>query len=536
MNSITLAAADPCDEFLGTPSQELRSATWRAREESVRGGPTSPINRIREVLGICLDDFRCALQQDALPPTVDDLSIAVRNNKELFDAALLLGQRTESAALSAWEAMRAPSYFPRSAGASRGDEDSLTEADLADFARFADYAARVGFQLMGDAADSGSQAHFDASRIPSEAAIRVSLSAVEASLFTFLRQRLPGIFYHGEWDAGATPKEMERGLERKQRLFAQLVQFAAERVEKLKREMEINSSVRSNKHRLFALTYLFDQWSAIQRSLSLYNNLQLLTELHKVPKATKRLPVPSVWPYPLLRTCSTSIGPPQHCPELISLHASSTDRYFWLTHVTVDRVWQRRIGPQTGKSQTIRALACQPQPGGPSSLSRNSFIPLKRFTHPEDPAVLRADAMARRSDEYAAAMADAFRQLDLLPEEILALSGHPRIQLVIRAARRKRVWGLLGDVPCYYSYLLMAPQDAKALGFRRARPLPASERRHLAYADAPVDDDARVVWWATDSRDGDDDGGGGDTPPSPPPDPPEARKRDPQKPELVPAH
>jgi len=530
MQHISLPATDPCDEFLGTPSQELRLATWRAREESMRGGQSSPIGRTREVFSMCREDLPRALARDALPPAVDDLAIACRKNKDLFDAALLLGQRIESAALAAWNALRTPSYFPDEPGATRGEQASLTEADLADFCRFADYAGRVAIRLLDDAGQSYGQAFFDASRIPVEAAFRVAYSAVEAALFTFLRQRLPGMFYHGEWDAETSSDQIRIGLERKNKLLAQIVQTVEQRKEQLKRVLDTDVAVRSSGVRLFPLSFLCDLWNAIHISISNFNGLQLLTEMHNLPKQTRRLPVVSAWPYPLLNTRIVQVGKLEHYPGMVSLHASSVDRYFSLNDVTVDRSWERRSERRGSKIQTIRAVLVQPQSGGSSSLSRNSYIPLKRFTHPEDPLILRAEAMARRSDQHLALLADVFGDLELPPESLLALEGIPRVQLVVRESTRKRWWGLLGSVPSVVMYLLMTRKDAHDLGLRDARPLPAAERRHLAYADAPVIDDARVIWW--ESGDYDDDEGGDDDAP-PPPSSPNQQTARPREPELV---
>jgi hypothetical protein len=520
-NSIDMVAADPCDEFLGTPSQELRSAAWRVRDVALRSDAGSAVAQLRLAWQTCRDDLCRALGSDALSPAVESLAVACRTNPSAYNTLAALGQQIAAAAEAAWDTLRAAHYCPLSPGATAGEQWALSEADVADVDQYVGFASRAMFQLVVDGGSTFDERFFATSRAPSETALRVAVSALEAALFGYLRQRLPAMFYRGECDDESPSDQIKSGLERKNKLFAQLLQAVKQRCEALLNIQHSDAKARTDPARGFALSAMCDFWGAVHVSLANYANLQLFTEMHQTPKRTQRQTPASPWPYPLVNLRSVYIARERRIGDADVVFASSVDRYCSLTHVTVGRAWGIRRPRNGDRLESIRALLCQPQLGGPSSLSRNSYIPLNRLTHPEDPLVLFGQSIACDSDELLRSLAEVFDDLELSSENLDALGQLPRVQLVTRRATRRRLAGLGAPVPTYASYLLMARQDAATLGLRDTRSLPASELRALAAAAAPVDEDVQMVWWDW----GDDDDSGGDDDPLPPPPDSPARQR-----------
>lgn len=445
------------------------------------------------------DEYRARCRSDPLT-----LALARELSKEFQDTSVAL-----------FRALRDPSasYLPRTPGGSRGEGEELNTMDRADIADYGSFLCCVALEIL--AQDKSLFAPGTSGEITGRAFTGVTRSVIEALLLTFLQRRFPDLVVPVDADLeGEQPQSAEdserirQQMSRKLPLFLQVRALfasfheAARALPPLVVEGELKRTG----------TLIENMIDALERSLWEWSNLRLLSNRVRTPQHVAPLPTASsVFLHPL--------------PDLTLLSCLEGDKH--QSNRPVGYLYITATYCQHNLDTTLISLAGWPEPensGGASisvhapdggaCLTAVTYVPVRQFLHPEDPASIVAAYLVRQATWDVQEILALLHFWDVEPQVREAARDVPRLDILhVKRTVRRRVFFWRKRIE-HFMALVMRRQDAVRLGIRkRVRTLPPKDqalmREQFGFCpEHPVALRTEII--------DDSDGGGGEGPPPPP--------------------
>jgi len=349
----------------------------------------------------------------------------------------------------------------------------------------------------------------------------VCQSACEVAWIKYFKRRLPKMFYSGQWDHWTGSAEIaNEDVLRKDRLFKELSGQAAAQVRGLRRGLENEPGLQDKILERYQVGLFACLWEGVQNFADHFDSLQLMSEKHKPPRLTRMMPPPPTFPYPQARTRIT-VFPLEPLSDSDGWRRSTwyqTDRWRYNFNLGVGRFGMEETPIRGGPGNKLGAVIFETEPGGSPCLTQKSFIPLNQILHPEEPVSLMSASISRNMTLHTIFLGQLLEDIEISPDVWLRGSEVPRVHLVIREFRRRKLFGLGRKVPCRLMYLLTTRTSAVELGLKTISKLPKREYDYFKRHDIKLDDDV-VVFWRESADFDDEDGNGGSAPPEPKPAP-----------------
>jgi hypothetical protein len=504
------------------PGQALLEKFGAAKRVIQDHSPQSP--------GRALLDLLARFERDALrtasgdPVSRAEFAVRCRSDPQTLALARQLTNQLQDTSIAFFQALRGPPtfYLPRTPGGTGGEGETLNVIDRADIADHCSFLCYVAYDLLAQswAPEAPGKGH----EMTGPAVTWVARSVLEALLLTFFQRRFPGMAVPADAEVeGPRPQSAEererarRQLDRKVPLLLQSLALFASFREAAQSLPEVFWQGKAQGTPALVGNVL----DALEKSVRGWANLRVLADTVEIPWRVDPPATPSsVFLHPLpdlsLLRCLEEPGGPEG-PPVESLRIVATycrhDPGAPLVHSS-----GRKYPGKGGVGADISVHA----PGQGACLSADTYVPVSQFLHPEDPASIVADFLARQAGRAVGEILEMLQICELERQAREAAADVPRLDFLhIKRAVRGGVFFQQEPVE-HCVYLVMRHQDAVRLGIlERVRPLPPSEqallREHFRFCP-----ENPVALRLECKDDGDD--GGGEGPPPPPSPAPERRE------------
>ncbi len=387
------------------------------------GVDSEAFQALQDALDFCATDApRGSTSSDAMA-SVEYLIVLYRTDLDALRFSNTLGRKIEQTSLALFNRIKPIMYISRRNGASDGEGTRLTDADCTDIREFLRYLVL----LMKTAEAAMLRRMRDSDRLfdglPSTVLGHVLNSFAEALFLTFLRRRFRQMFYFGEDILGelgirrqvhegdethvddAHEETIGRALsascERRGSLLASvsaLVEAFRVRFE----EMEL-TGVDGRVYPRADLEQTFEwvshHFREFNSAICVLNSRQRMAAWEQMPQTTQRLEVPSdARPVPMPKMRVTTILETEPWQDREQTQILMTHHRCLLTTCTIAYQEVRIRNRKTDAVGHWRSSVSVQYENGDPCLNSQSHIPLKRILHPEDPAVIEADFIARNCD------------------------------------------------------------------------------------------------------------------------------------------